>query len=359
MAGRIDQYRRSMIGALIRERKRKGLSQETVASRMGIQRSNLSRFECGEQNTTLDYLFRYAEALGLEPNIVWKEKRSPAVNDISSERAKRKGKNKYMNYRGLLEKEDFYREEINRRRPLTPAEISELDNYFKIGTTYASNAIEGNTLTLSETKVIIEDGITVGGKPLKYCYEATGHAKAYDYMIKVARGDAFTVTEEVILKLHRLFYSGIDEEYAGKYRDYQVFITGTDYIPPKHEDVPNLMKAYISELKEKEASLHPIEYSAYAHRRLVDIHPFVDGNGRTARLLMNLILINKGYIAIAIPPVLRFEYMQALQAAQRKDHPSDEAFIRLIAECEIEAEKDYFRLFHMPISKKIRDNRNK
>ena len=182
--------------------------------------------------------------------------------------------------------------------------------------------------------------------------------QAYDYMISIARGDDFRITEDVILKLHKLFYSGIDEEYAGRYRDYQVFITGTEYLPPSPEDVPDLMKRFVAELGQKEALMHPIEYAAYVHRRLVDIHPFADGNGRTARLLMNLILINKGYIAVSIPPILRLDYMQALQAAQRENHPSDEAFVRLIAECEIEAEKDYFRLFHMQIPKKVRNDRD-
>ncbi len=254
-----------------------------------------------------------------------------------------------MSYKELLEKIDFYKDEINKKRPLNSIEAKELDNYFKIGTTYTSNAIEGNTLTLSETKVIIEDGITVGGKPLKDCYEATGHAKAYDYMISIARGDNFEITEEVILKLHRLFYGGIDDEYAGKYRDIQVFITGTDYIPPKASDVPRLMKDFVEKLSEYKDAMHTVEYAAFAHRRLVDIHPFVDGNGRTARLLMNLILINKGYIAVSIAPVLRFEYMQALQAAQRKINPDDDSFLCLIAECELEAQKDYYRMFDMPI----------
>lgn len=354
MAEEIYRYRQNMIRMLTLERKKQKLSQETVSERMGIQRSNLARFERGEQNPTLDFLIKYAVALGMEPDMILKSGNPASMEELPE----RKERMAYMSYKALLEKADFFKDEISKKRPLTKAEIRELDNYFKVGTTYASNAIEGNTLTLSETKVIIEDGITVGGKPLKYCYEATGHAKAYDYMISIARGDDFRMTEEVILKLHKLFYSGIDEEYAGRYRDYQVFITGTEYLPPSPEDVPHLMKEFVSELREKESVLHPIEYAAYVHRRLVDIHPFVDGNGRTARLLMNLILINKGYIAVSIPPILRFDYMQTLQAAQREDHPSDEAFVRLIAECEIEAEKDYFRLFRMPIPKKIKEDRD-
>ena len=95
--------------------------------------------------------------------------------------------------------------------------------------------------------------------------------------------------------------------------------------------------------------MHPVEFAAYAHRRLVDIHPFQDGNGRTARLLMNLILINQGYCIVSIPPVWRHDYITALQQAQRKRSPSDEAFVKLIAECELEAQRDYCRMFHIKL----------
>ena len=143
----------------------------------------------------------------------------------------------------LLNRIDEYKELIDSRRPLKPEEVKELDEYFRIGTTYSSNALEGNTLTISETKVILEDGITVGGKPMKDCYEAAGHAKAYDYMLEIARSEMFVFSEEIICRLHQLFYSNQDAEHAGIYRDYQVFITGTEYLPP----VPELSLIHISE----------------------------------------------------------------------------------------------------------------
>lgn len=252
----------------------------------------------------------------------------------------------------LLKKIDEYKAVIDSRRPLTKEEVKELDNYFRIGLTYTSNALEGNTLTISETKVIIEDGITVGGKPLKDCYEATGHAKAYDFMLSAARAENLVFSEDMILTLHRLFYSSLDTENAGKYRTYQVFITGTEYLPPEASEVPALMETFISELNDKSKTLHPIALAAFAHRRLVDIHPFTDGNGRTARLLMNLILVNQGYQIVSIPPILRIEYISALQAAQKSKNPSDKAFFQLIAECEIEAQKDYCRMFRIELPKK-------
>ncbi len=256
-----------------------------------------------------------------------------------------------MNLDNLLHKIDDNRQKINDYRSLSPEEAKELDQYYKVGTTYSSNALEGNTLTLTETKVLLEDGLTAGGKPVKDFYEATGHAKAYDYMLSVARGGELVFSEAMIEELHRLFYEGIDSENAGKYRDHQVFITGTDYIPPEAKDVPEQMQWLITDLNEQKGNLHPVLLAAYAHRALVDIHPFTDGNGRTARLLMNLVLVNKGYCIVSIPPVMRQEYISALVAAQREDNPTDEPFSTLIADCELEAQKDYVRMFRIQMDK--------
>ena len=191
-----------------------------------------------------------------------------------------------MTNRELLTKIDRNAAAIRAYRPLSEAEVRELDAYYKIGTTYTSNALEGNSLTISETKVLLEDGITVGGKPIRDCYEATGHAKAYDYMLSIVRGGELSITEDVIRRLHRLFYHGIDPDAAGEYRTGQVFITGTEYVPPAAEEVPACMAAFVAELPQKREAMHPVEFAAYAHRRLVDIHPFQDGNGRIGRMVM-------------------------------------------------------------------------
>lgn len=260
-----------------------------------------------------------------------------------------------MSGNALLERIDAYAKVIRERRPLTPDEVKELDDYFRIGTTYTSNALEGNSLTLSETKVLLEDGITVGGKPIRDCYEATGHARAYDYMLETARGGPLQFREEDILRLHALFYGGIDPEHAGRYREGQVFITGTEYVPPTAGEVPGQMAQLVEDLNRRKENTHPVLLAAYAHRRLVDIHPFQDGNGRTARLLMNLILVNKGYCVVSIPPVLRHEYITALQQAQRSRNPSDAAFVQLICQCELEAQKDYCRMFRIKLPEQKQD----
>ena len=250
-----------------------------------------------------------------------------------------------MDVRGLLRRIDRYEALIRSRRPLGDDESRQLDDYYRVGLTYTSNALEGNTLTLTETKVLLEDGLTVGGKPLRDALEAVGHARAYDFMLAQARSAPLVFTEATITEVHRLFYAGIDGGHAGVYRTQRVLITGTDYVPPAPDQVPDMMERLVADLNEQAAVLHPVALAAYAHRRLVDIHPFIDGNGRTARLLMNLILINRGYQIVSIPPVLRRDYISALQTAQQTANPSDQAFLALIAECEFESQRDYCRMF--------------
>ena len=245
----------------------------------------------------------------------------------------------------LLQKADLYKQKISSARPLAKEELKSLDDYFRISFTYSSNALEGNTLTISETKILLEDGITVGGRPLKDCYEAVGLGAAYDFMLELARQQDMKITEETIWKLHRLFYQKVDADQAGQYRSIQVYISGTEYIPPSPKDIPQLMKHLADQIHSSRSTLHPIELAAMAHKRLVDIHPFVDGNGRTARLLMNLILVNAGYGVVSIPPIWRNDYINALSASRRLN--DIEPFSKLIAECVIETERDYCRLLKL------------
>lgn len=252
----------------------------------------------------------------------------------------------------LFEKADRYKTRIDSIRPLTERENKNLEDYFKIGLTYSSNAIEGNTLTLSETKILLEDGLTVGGKPIRDYYEATGHGKAYDFVLSLAKDRNALISEEQVLNIHKLIYSLVDEINAGKYRKERVFITGTEYTPPSTEKVPAAMKKFIKAVSALRSSVHPIEYAALVHKGLVDVHPFIDGNGRTARLMMNLALIQAGYGIAIIPPVRRGEYIDSLRISQSEKHPNNESFICLIAECVIETQRDYCRMLGLP----VRDN---
>ncbi len=163
-----------------------------------------------------------------------------------------------MTTQELFGKIDANRAAIRAHRSLTEGEVRELDAYYRIGTTYTSNALEGNSLTLTETKVLLEDDLSAGGKPIRDYYEAAGLARAYDLMFSLARGDGFRPTEAAIRRLHRLFYSGIDPDAAGQYREEQVFITGTDYLPPPPADVPGLMAGMVADLGRRWETEYPV-----------------------------------------------------------------------------------------------------
>lgn len=240
----------------------------------------------------------------------------------------------------LIAKLDHYQKKINSLRPLTQQELVELKSYYKIGLTYSSNALEGNSLTETETKVVLEDGITIGGKPLKDHLEALGHEEAFD---AIDRWLNKPLTEAIIYECHRLFYYRIDPEQAGRYRDRQVFVSGSTYTFSSAEKVPAQMNTLIQKWQALEANLHPVLKSAWLHYHFVAIHPFVDGNGRTARLLMNLILLQYGYPVAIIPPVNRVRYLEAIHAYNKGN---EEPFFEFIIETVIEAQKDYLRLLN-------------
>lgn len=240
----------------------------------------------------------------------------------------------------IFKKIDNLKKTIDKARPFEQPLLIQLQNYYRVGLTYTSNALEGNTLTISETKVLLEDGLTVGGKPLRDTIETLGHAKAFDFMFSLLRRR--TITESDILKMHRLFYNDIDNENAGSYRKQSVFVTGSEYSVSAVKNIETDMAELVKWI-DKRADYHPVEFSALLHKRFVFIHPFIDGNGRLARLLMNCALIQDGYMLAVIPPVLRSEYITLLEKA----HKDDSSFIEFIAERVHETEKEVVKLLHI------------
>lgn len=206
---------------------------------------------------------------------------------------------------------------------LKPLPQEQLEDWLKVELTYSSNAIEGNTLTRVETAEVINKGITatISGKPLKDQLEAINHAKAVEFVRDLAgrlKGEQF-IKEEHILAIHGIILSGIDDEWAGRYRETEVFIRGTAVTLPQPQKVPYLMDEFVQWL-ERQQEEHPVHIAALAHLKLVTIHPFRDGNGRTARLLMNLILRLHGYPMAIVRNEERTDYLDALALAQTKDN---------------------------------------
>ena len=239
----------------------------------------------------------------------------------------------------LLKKIDLLKTSIDGLRPMNSHMVKQLREYFRIGMTYSSNALEGNSLTETETKIVIEDGITIGGKPVKDHLEVLGHSEAYDLLFRLSGHSE--IMETNIRELHRLFYYRIDASRAGKYRKKKVIITGTDFTPPAPKRIPDLMASFVDGIPDDRSQHHPVEFAAILHGKLVTVHPFIDGNGRVARLLMNLALLQAGYPVTIIPPVLRREYLDTLN----KIHKGDlRPFNKFIAGCCLESAKEYLRL---------------
>lgn len=243
-----------------------------------------------------------------------------------------------------LEQINQNQERINQARPLDQTQVKNLKEYFKIALTYSSNALEGNTLTEAETKVVIEEGITIGGKPLKDHLEAIGHARAFDYIWELAKKT--DITEEDIKELHKICFQPKDGAAAGQYRQVEVLITGSQYNDklPRYQEVPTHMQELIKRLPEKREKLHLVDYAATLHRDFIFIHPFEDGNGRTARLIMNHALLSKGYPPVIIPVAFKHEYNQALENSRT----NNKTFSKYIAEQVLQAQRDYIRLLHLP-----------
>ncbi len=199
--------------------------------------------------------------------------------------------------------------ELDQRRPLAEGALRQLQTYYDVELTYTSNAIEGNTLTHRETAEVIAHGITVGGKALKDHLEAVDHHQAVLFMRELAVGDA-PLTEGVVCELHRRIVARSQPGIAGVYSPHPRRIAGSPVVFPNPRKVPVLMEAFGREL---ETALSTPEAAFVAHFRLTAIHPFSDGNGRTARLLTNLALVRCGYPPIAVRPEDRKIYLDALE----------------------------------------------
>ncbi|RAS73164.1 Fic family protein [Priestia endophytica] len=226
----------------------------------------------------------------------------------------------------MFEQINMKKGKLDTLRPLPKYTLKSLREKLLLEWTYNTNAIEGNTLTINETKVVLE-GITVGGKTMREHLEVINHRDAIAYVEEIVqKGEP--LTEWQIKNLHRLVLKGIDDEYAGVYRDQQVFIAGAKHTPPApyliKEQMEQLIKWYESEAQ----TLHPVERGAMLHAIFVGIHPFIDGNGRTSRLLLNLELMKAGFPAVVIKVENRLAYYEALDKSHTTKNYHN--FIQLI-----------------------------
>jgi Fic family protein len=234
----------------------------------------------------------------------------------------------------LLKKIDEKKRRLDRLRPLPKDAMQKLLEDMRLRHTYHSDAIEGNTLTLQETKLVLEEGITIGGKPLKDHIEALNDAQAFDFMVQLVQKKT-PLSQESIQQIHEIVTKGLLKD-SGKYRTGNVRISGSSINPPSYTKVISLMDDYIQTVKK--ISVHPLKKAAYIHHQLAWIHPFFDGNGRVARLLTNLFFMQQGYPPVVLKQEQRNTYYHVL-------HQADNGHLSPLAEFLAKAMNESLQLY--------------
>lgn len=249
--------------------------------------------------------------------------------------ARESNKNRYLGLDYDFNLIDSLKQSIDLYRPFSKNLANSLHEKLIVEWTFNSNAIEGNTLTMSETKVVLE-GITIGGKSMVEHLETINHREAILF-IEALVSNQEKLTEWNLRNIHGLILKEINNKNAGKYREENVLISGAKHIPPKHYELKTLMQKMIDSYHSEWEQYHPIIRATILHGEFVKIHPFIDGNGRTARLLLNFELMKSGYTPIIIKNDQRANYYDALDLAHTTMNYGP--FIKLVADLVVESEK--------------------
>ncbi len=326
-------------------RVQKKFKMQDLAREMGIDQSLISKFESGLRRPTREQIVKLSDLLNAKPNELMNAWLSDKILEnikgyAHADEVINMVHDAIAGYQKLLEKStqqalpkplmkllndiDGLKNKIDALKPLNKTQLFKLNDYFFTDYTYESNKIEGNTLTLQETAMVIKEGVTIGGKSVREHLEAINHREAIDFVSDLATNQ-ISLNERSIKELHYLVLKGILNHDAGKYRSSDVRITGSKHEPPVFFDVPLKMESLIGYYNRHQTTLHPVILAADMHQILVGIHPFIDGNGRTSRLLMNLILLKNGYYIANIKGSLasRVKYYEALEKAHVKGQLMD------------------------------------
>jgi Fic family protein len=338
-------------------REQKGFKTREVAQLLGIDQALISKFENGSRKPTKDQVIKLASLLEIDFEtlmVAWlKEKilyeigqdefALKAMNMVREEMeniyvAVKKSISK--NLLSILTEIDALKAKLDQFRQFDSYRIAQA---LELEYTFESNRIEGNTMTLRETDLVINEGLTISGKSMREHLEVINHQEAIAY-IKHLMEKNTTLNEREVLSIHNLILRGINPEDAGRYRRVQVMIKGSSYMPPQPFMVSKEMEDFFIWFETNKNSLHPIVLAAELHERLVSIHPFIDGNGRTSRLVMNLILLQNGYVIANIKGDYdsRMQYYNTLETAQTKNNKED--FHLFIAQIEKESLERYLEI---------------
>lgn len=334
-------------------REKKGLKTREVAQELGIDQALISKFENGSRKPTRDQISKLSNLLDIDYEtlmVAWlKEKilyeigtddfAMKAMNLVREESTiyytpNTKHSNKLLD---IISDIDTLKDKLDTFRKFDSYRIAQA---LELEYTFESNRIEGNTLTLRETDLVINEGLTISGKSMREHLEAINHQEAIGY-IKHLIDKSTSLVEREVLSIHNLILRGIHPEDAGRYRKVQVMIKGSSYMPPQPFMVAKDMEDYFIWFETHKNKMHPVLLAAEMHERLVTIHPFIDGNGRTSRLVMNLILLQNGYVIANIKGDYdtRMQYYNALETAQTKNNKED--FLLFVAQIEKQSLERY------------------
>ena len=335
-------------------REQKNIKTRELAQLIGIDQALISKFENGTRKPTRDQVAKLAQVLEIDYEtlmVLWLKER--ILYEIGDDNLALRAmtmvseaiENSYIsqkciistNLKTILDEIDALKAALNKFRELDSFRIAQA---LELEYTFESNRIEGNTLTLRETDLVINEGLTISGKSMREHLEAINHVEAVAYIKQLIERN-FSFNERELLSVHNLILRGIIPEDAGRFRKVQVMIKGSSHMPPQPFLVPKQMEDYFLWMEENKNKLHPVILAAEMHERLVTIHPFIDGNGRTSRLIMNLILLQNGYVIANIKGdyETRMQYYQSLETAQTSGNKED--FILLIAQIEKECMQRY------------------
>ena len=240
-------------------------------------------------------------------------------------------------------------EQLNSCSPIPKTVLAKIREHFQIEMTYNSNAIEGNTLTLKETAWVIQEGLTIKGKPLKDHLEAKNQKEALDFLCELVDSKKQnTISERLIREIHHLIVKEADADIAGQYREGNVIITGADHTPPEGFEVANEMQKLIKWINANKNKLHSIELAAIVHHKLAYIHPFWDGNGRISRIIMNVFIMQAGFPMAIILKNDRKRYYRVLSEADKGEYTP---FCEFVAQSVIRSMNLYLK-FLQPKQKK-------
>ena len=335
-------------------REQKNIKTRELAQLIGIDQALISKFENGTRKPTREQVAKLAQVLEIDYEtlmVLWLKER--ILYEIGDDNLALRAmtmvseaiENSYIsrksiistNLKTVLDEIDALKAALNKFRELDSFRIAQA---LELEYTFESNRIEGNTLTLRETDLVINEGLTISGKSMREHLEAINHVEAVAYIKQLIERN-FSFNERELLSVHNLILRGIIPEDAGRYRKVQVMIKGSSHLPPQPFLVPKQMEDYFLWMEENKNKLHPVILAAEMHERLVTIHPFIDGNGRTSRLIMNLILLQNGYVIANIKGdyETRMQYYQSLETAQTSGNKED--FILLVAQIEKECMQRY------------------